>query len=158
MREEGACTVSSRGVLAVLSLRGHQTPTLGYCFCAMAIAPSAGAAAGATFGTLAFFLIFTLVAGRKGLLKFDPDEYMSARNSQGTFALTMSFFASGAGAWVLFTVPEAAILGGPIAVLGYALSCILPLLIYSWAAPYLRKNLPFGITFFEFVQARHGPQ
>ena len=123
----------------------------------MAIAPSAGAAAGATFGTLAFFLIFTLVAGRKGLLKFDPDEYMSARNSQGTFALTMSFFASGAGAWVLFTVPEAAILGGPIAVLGYALSCILPLLIYSWAAPYLRKNLPFGITFFEFVQARHGP-
>ena len=108
------------------------------------------------FGTLAFFLIATIIIGRKGLLKFDTDAYMSARNTQSAFSLTMSFFASGAGAWVLFTVPEAAILGGPIAVLGYAISCVAPLLIFSWAAPYLRKSLPYGITFFEFVQARYG--
>ena len=83
-------------------------------------------------------------------------QYMSARNSQGAFSLIMSFFASGAGAWVLFTVPEAAILGGPIAVLGYAISCIMPLLIFACVGPTLRRLLPHGITFFEFVQARYG--
>ena len=119
------------------------------------MAPTEGGAAAATFGTLAFFLIATIIIGRKGLLKFDTDAYMSARNTQSAFSLTMSFFASGAGAWVLFTVPEAAILGGPIAV-RYAISCVAPLLIFSWAAPYLRKSLPYGITFFEFVQARYG--
>lgn len=81
---------------------------------------------------------------------------MSARNTQGSFSLIMSFFASGAGAWVLFTVPEAAILGGPIAVLGYAISCILPLMIFACVGPTLRRLLPHGITFFEFVQARYG--
>ena len=123
---------------------------------AMPVPPTEGDALGATFGTLAFFLIATIIMGRKGLLQFDADAYMSARNSQGSFSLTMSFFASGAGAWVLFTVPEAAILGGPLAVLGYAISCVAPLLIFSWAAPYLRRSLPFGITFFEYVQARFG--
>jgi len=81
---------------------------------------------------------------------------MSARNTQGAFSLTMSFFASGAGAWVLFTVPEAAILGGPVAILGYAISCVVPLLIFACVAPALRRRLPYGITFFEFVQARYG--
>jgi len=114
---------------------------------------------GAVFGTLAFFLIATLgyvFRERKQLLQFDNDLYMSARNSQGALSLSMSFFASGAGAWVLFTLPEAAILGGPIAILGYAISCIMPLLIFMCVAPALRRRLPFGITFFEFVQARYG--
>lgn len=81
---------------------------------------------------------------------------MSARNSQGSLSLVCSFFASGAGAWVLFTVPEAAILGGPIAVLGYAVSCIMPLLIFAAVGPRMRHLVPEGITFFEFVQARYG--
>ena len=81
---------------------------------------------------------------------------MSARNTQSALSLSLSFFASNAGAWVLFTVPEAAILGGPIAILGYALSCVFPLMIFRSVAPFLRRNLPFGITFFEFVQKRYG--
>jgi Na+/proline symporter len=136
----------------------------------MSDAPTIGAANGATFGTLAFFLLATLIyivrehaQGRMSLAKMKEnpaeftDSYMSARNTQGTFSLTMSFFASGAGAWVLFTLPEAAILGGPLAILGYAISCAMPLLIFAWAAPVLRSSLPFGITFFEYVQARYGP-
>lgn len=122
----------------------------------MVVPPTEGQALGATFGTLAFFLIATLVLGRKGIFTKDTDAYMSARNTQGSFSLTMSFFASGAGAWVLYTVPEAAVLGGPIAVCGYALSCIVPLLIFAWSAPYLRRNLPYGITYYEYIQARFG--
>ena len=83
-------------------------------------------------------------------------QYMSARNTQGTLSLIMSFFASGAGAWVLFTVSESAILGGPIAVIGYALSCIFPLIIFACVGPKLRNLVPNGITLFEFVQARYG--
>jgi len=121
------------------------------------VAPSAAAANVATFGTLFFFFVATVIIGRTDLCKrFDVDQYMSARNTQGSFSLIMSFFASGAGAWVLFTVPEAAILGGPIAVLGYAISCVLPLLIFACVGPQLRRLLPHGITFFEFVQARYG--
>mmetsp|Transcript_24178 Transcript_24178/g.48369 ORF Transcript_24178/g.48369 Transcript_24178/m.48369 type:complete len:551 (-) Transcript_24178:387-2039(-) len=118
--------------------------------------PSESGMYGAAFGTLAVFLVVTVALGWKGIRKFDTDEYLSARNTQGYISLTMSFFASGAGAWVLFTVPEAAILGGPIAVLGYAISCVVPLLIFSSIAPTMRRNLPYGTTFFEYVQARYG--
>lgn len=123
----------------------------------MSVLPTFEAASAATFGTLAFFLVTTLLIGRMDMCKkFDADKYMSARNTQSSISLVMSFFASGAGAWMLFTVPEAAILGGPIAVLGYAFACVLPLIIFACVAPSLRRSLPYGITFFEFVQARYG--
>ena len=115
------------------------------------------AAIGATYGALAFFFLTTLLFGYKQLGKdLDPDKYMSARNSQKAFALAMSFFASNAGAWILFAVPEAAILGGPIALLGYAIASVVPLLLFSLITPALRNNLPRGITFFEMVHERYG--
>ena len=119
---------------------------------------STAAAIGATYGALAFFLALTLTQSYKHIAKghYDADKYHSARNSQGPLALALSFFASGAGAWILFAVPEAAILGGPIALVGYALSTIVPLLIFSAISPTLRRELPHGITFFEMVDARYG--
>jgi len=122
----------------------------------MGSSPLPGASYGATFGTLAFFLVATITFGIVYGRKMDVGKYLSARNSQGAMSLTLSFFASGAGAWVLFTVPEAAVLGGPIAVVGYAIATIVPLLIFACVAPRLRRLLPFGITFFEFVQLRYG--
>jgi len=111
----------------------------------------------AVFGTLIFFFVATVTIGRKGLIKkYDHDDYMAARNTQGWMSLTLSFFVSGAGAWVFFTVPEAAILGGPTALVGYTLSCIIPLLIFRVTAPHLRNVLPKGITYFEYIQARYG--
>eukprot|EP00418_Pyrodinium_bahamense_P000442 CAMPEP_0179011288 /NCGR_PEP_ID=MMETSP0796-20121207/585_1 /TAXON_ID=73915 /ORGANISM="Pyrodinium bahamense, Strain pbaha01" /LENGTH=209 /DNA_ID=CAMNT_0020706659 /DNA_START=274 /DNA_END=899 /DNA_ORIENTATION=+ len=86
----------------------------------------------------------------------DSEAYLMARNSQSTLALSLSFFASGAGAWVLFTVPEAAILGGPVAVAGYTISCMLPLAIFGLIGPYFRRELPKACTFFDYLQARYG--
>lgn len=112
----------------------------------------------ATFATLVFFAVATVLIGRRGLIKkYDHDSYMAARNTQGALSLSLSFFVSGAGAWVFFTVPEAALLGGPVALVGYILSCIIPLLIFRMTAPYLRTVLPKGITYFEFIQERYGP-
>ena len=120
------------------------------------------AATGSYLGTLAFFLVITVFAVYinkslyTGDLKKRTETYVTARNTQGTIAISLSFFASGAGAWVLFTVPEAAILGGPVALIGYILSCLVPVAMFGCIGPYMRRNLPSACTFFEYIQARYG--
>ena len=111
----------------------------------------------AAFATLVCFLLATIAfAYSKRSEAYDSDTYMVARNTQGMLSLTLSFFASGAGAWIIFAVPEAAILGGPIALFGYVIACIVPLVLIGWIAPILREKVPTGITFFEYVQVRYG--
>jgi len=123
---------------------------------------TSGAATGTYLGTLAFFLLITIFAVylNKSLYTGDVESrtktYVAARNTQGSFAIALSFFASGAGAWALFTVPEAAILGGPVAIVGYTISCMVPLAIFGCIGPYMRRNLPEACTFFEYIQARYG--
>ena len=112
---------------------------------------------GAAFATLVCFLLATIAfAYSKRSEAYDSDTYMVARNTQGMLSLTLSFFASGAGAWIIFAVPEAAILGGPIALFGYVIACIVPLVLIGWIAPILREKVPTGITFFEYIQVRYG--
>jgi Na+/proline symporter len=123
---------------------------------------SAAAATGSYLGTLAFFLIITFIAVylNKSLYTGDMEKrtetYVAARNTQGSLAIALSFFASGAGAWVLFTIPEAAILGGPVALIGYTVSSLIPVAIIGCMGPYMRRNLPMACTFFEYIQARYG--
>lgn len=120
---------------------------------------STGAAVGSYLGTLASFIALTFIGIylNKSLYKEKNSEvWMSARNTQGTLALSLSFFASGAGAWVLFAVPEAAILGGPVALAGYTLSCMAPLVIFGLIGPYFRRELPESCTFFDYIQGRFG--
>ena len=112
---------------------------------------------GAAFATLVCFLLATIAfAYSKRSEAYDKDTYMVARNTQGMLSLTLSFFASGAGAWIIFAVPEATILGGPIALFGYVIACIVPLVLIAWITPILREKVPTGITFFEYVQERYG--
>ena len=108
--------------------------------------------------TLALFLVVSLLIGFKFVTSAtkDNDQYLAARDSQGIASLSLSFFASGAGAWVLFTVPEASIVGGPIALAGYTLSTLVPLALFGKIGPYMRENLPFGCTFSDFLQQRYG--
>jgi len=119
---------------------------------------SQGGAYGAVYGTLAVFLCISLAIGYRFLRSAtqDADQYLTARNSQGIVSLSLSFFASGAGAWVLFTVPEASIIGGPAALAGYTLSTLVPIAIFGWIGPIMRKHLPFGCTFSDYVQLRYG--
>ena len=63
---------------------------------------------GAAFATLVcFFLVTVAFAYTQRSKSYDADTYMVARNTQGVLSLTLSFFASGAGAWIVFAVPEA---------------------------------------------------
>lgn len=104
------------------------------------------------FATLAVFGVVA-VAGLKmsKLSVTDKDSYFTARNSQSTFSLAMTFFASGMGAWVLFAVAEVGTYTGSLGVAGYALSAIAPLIILDRVSPFLRRELPNGVTLHDFV-------
>uniref|UniRef100_A0A7R9YLB6 Sodium:solute symporter n=1 Tax=Diacronema lutheri TaxID=2081491 RepID=A0A7R9YLB6_DIALT len=109
------------------------------------------------FATLAVFGVVA-VAGLKmsKLSVTDKDSYFTARNSQSTFSLAMTFFASGMGAWVLFAVAEVGTYTGSLGVAGYALSAIAPLIILDRVSPFLRRELPNGVTLHDFVALRFG--
>ena len=124
---------------------------------------SEGAGYGAVFGTLGAVLLLTVgfaftkeKSGDKTKVTFDANDYLAARNSQGVVSMTLSYFVSGMGLWVIFAAPEAAVVGGSIALAGYALSTMFPLLLFGVIAPAMRKNVPRGFTLIEFVRARLG--
>jgi solute:Na+ symporter, SSS family len=129
---------------------------------------SSEAGYGAVFGTLGVVTLLTLgffalqsskklveIAGKS--VEAAKETYLSARNSQGAVSLTLSYFVSGLGAWVIFAAPEAAVIGGSFALAGYALSTAFPLLLFGLIAPAMRKNVPHGFTQNEYVVSRFGP-
>ena len=81
---------------------------------------------------------------------------MAARNSQGLVSMTLSYFVSGIGAWVIFAAPQAAVIGGWPALVGYAISTVVPLLLFGLIAPPMRNQLPKGFTLNEYVYGRFG--
>ena len=88
---------------------------------------------------------------------YDVDTHRAARNSQGVIALTLSYFVSGAGGLVVFTSPSTAVIGGWVALVGYALSLTIPLWVTGKIAPFLRERVPCGFTMNEFIRLRYGP-
>ena len=83
---------------------------------------SKGAAYAVLYSVLFFFTVLAL--GSAGLLSFLPeslnryvtlssskegvetDHFLSARNSASAWAIALSFFASGMGAWILYGTTE----------------------------------------------------
>jgi len=120
---------------------------------------SAAAAHGIVFGTLAVFGLTALASLRsEAVQKLDRDTYFAARNTQNWIALSLSFFASGVGAWVLFAVAETGTQAGSIGVAGYAIAVCVPLAMLTVVAPYMRENLPHGVTFSDYLQQRGGAE
>lgn len=84
------------------------------------------------------------------------DDYMTARNSQTSSTLGLSFLASGMGAWILFAPPEIGAFVGPLALAGYAFGSTLPFIILALYGPKIRRALPEGRSIAEFAQACYG--
>jgi Na+/proline symporter len=112
--------------------------------------------------TLGFVLLLTLGfalfkrSDLEAMTKYDKDAYIAARGTQGTISLTLSYFVSGCGAWVIFAVPQAAVVGGWFALTSYALSAVFPLLLFGVIAPTMREQLPQGFTINEYILGRFG--
>lgn len=84
------------------------------------------------------------------------DEFVLARNSQGTAGLGLSFLASGLGAWILFAPPEIGALLGLEAVVGYAVAAAGPFVLLAVVGPRLRRAMPSGHGLTEFLRLRFG--
>ncbi|MBW3665148.1 MAG: sodium:solute symporter [Actinobacteria bacterium] len=86
----------------------------------------------------------------------DLEEYLVARNSQSSWPLALTFFASGLGAWILFAPPEIGARAGVDAVVGYAVAAAAPILAFGLLGPRLRRLVPAGHSLTEFVRLRFG--
>ena len=105
-------------------------------------------------GTLMSFVWIGLrAAADKGTL----DDYITARNSQSALTLTLSFVASGLGAWILFVPPEIGAFVGPVGLAGYAFAAALPFLVLFWFGPAIRQRMPEGRSLAEYAEQRFGP-
>jgi len=103
--------------------------------------------------TLAVFVVVGLRAHRPG---DDVEDYVIARNSQGTLTLGLSFLAAGTGAWILFAPPEVGAGVGLVGVLGYALGTAAPMIVFALIGRRMRAVVPAGHTLTEFVRLRFG--
>ncbi|HKK55633.1 sodium:solute symporter family transporter [Marinobacter sp.] len=104
----------------------------------------------------AALLLFAWLGMRARLASGGLDDFITARNSQGSRALGLSFLASGMGGWILFAPPEIGALVGPLALAGYAIGAALPFIVFGLCGPAVRRYLPQGRSIGEFAQARYG--
>lgn len=107
-------------------------------------------------GVLAGFIVVGVRAGRAARAG-DVDDYVLARNSQGSMSLGLSFLASGLGAWILFAPPELGAIMGLDAVVGYAVAAAGPFVVFALVGPRLRRAVPSGHGLTEFLRVRFGP-
>lgn len=105
---------------------------------------------------VAALLLFAWLGLRARLVDGGLDDYITARNSQGTQALGLSFLASGMGGWILFAPPEVGALVGPVALAGYAVGAALPFIVFAYCGPAIRRHLPQGRSIGDFAQACYG--
>jgi len=104
----------------------------------------------------AALLLFAWLGMRARLAGGGLDDFVTARNSQGSQALGLSFLASGMGGWILFAPPEISALVGPVALAGYAVGAALPFIVFGLCGPAIRRYLPQGRSIGEFAQACYG--
>lgn len=70
--------------------------------------------------------------------------------------LTLSLTDLGLGSGILFSYPELATIAGVQGVVVYALTSALPLLIFAYLGPIIRKKCPEGFVLTEWVRQRYG--
>lgn len=104
----------------------------------------------------AALVVFTWIGLRARAPGGDLDDWLVARNSQGSWALGLSFLASGMGGWILFAPPEIAAFVGPVALAGYAVGAALPFLVLAACGAAIRERMPAGRSLAEFAHLRFG--
>ncbi|MCC2596674.1 sodium:solute symporter family protein [Pusillimonas sp. MFBS29] len=84
------------------------------------------------------------------------EDYVVARNTQGTTATILTLLATSLGAWILFAPAQAATWGGLAAVIGYGLGAASPRWLMIPLGQRMRELMPQGHTLTEFVIMRYG--
>ncbi|MFQ6012148.1 MAG: sodium:proline symporter [Thermoplasmata archaeon] len=106
-------------------------------------------------GTVGGFAVAGLVLTR-GQVR-NVEDFITARNSMGLHTATATFIATVMGSWILFSPAEAGVLWGFPAILGYGIGSAIPLVIYYFIGPRVRRLAPKGHSVTELSLARYGP-
>lgn len=114
-----------------------------------------------TYATLAWLVAFAACFALAGILytrreRGSVEDYVVARNSQGTLATILTLLASSLGAWILFAPAQAATWGGLGAIIGYALGAMSPRIAMIPLGKRMRELIPEGHTLTEFLIVRYG--
>ncbi len=112
----------------------------------------------ATLAWLVFFAAAFAILGMAYSRRYrgNLEEFIVARNSQGSVASVMVLLASSLGAWILFSPAQAATWGGLTAVIGYALGAMSPRIAMIPLGKRMRELMPNGHSLTEFLIARYG--
>jgi Na+/proline symporter len=101
-------------------------------------------------------LILTWVYFQTRSLKSNEDEYFVLNKSEGVLGLSLSFYASGMGLWILTSPAEVAWYGLGYDIYGYALSAATPFILIYIFGPKIADLLPKGATLAQFVETKYG--
>ncbi len=105
-------------------------------------------------GTVVGFAVAGLLLTRGKVRNLE--DYITARNSMGLHVATATFIATAMGSWILFSPAEAGVLWGFPAVLGYGIGSAIPLVVYYFVGPRVRRLAPSGHSVTELTLARYG--
>ena len=89
-------------------------------------------------------------------LKSNENEYFVLNKSEGVLGLSLSFYASGMGLWILTSPAEVAWYGLGYDIYGYALSAATPFILIYIFGPKIADLLPNGATLAQFVETKYG--
>ena len=89
-------------------------------------------------------------------LKSGEDEYFVLNKSEGVLGLSLSFYASGMGLWILTSPAEVAWYGLGYDIYGYAISAATPFILIYIFGPRIADLLPKGATLAQFVETKYG--
>ncbi|KAF0638125.1 hypothetical protein FPSE5266_08230 [Fusarium pseudograminearum] len=93
-------------------------------------------------------------------------DFLSGNGTQTAFPLALNFIASGdipikneraaLGSGILFSYPELATISGVQGMMVYALASALPMLIFGYLGPIIRRRCPEGFVLTEWTRQRYG--
>ncbi|CAG8453112.1 8273_t:CDS:2 [Cetraspora pellucida] len=103
---------------------------------------------------MVFFMFIGLYAGYKETKT--KTDFLSSIGTQTALSLAANWFASNLGSSVLYAYPEVGVRAGILGNFWYAFGSTVPLMVFAWLGPKLRKKCPDGFLLTSFVSERYG--
>ena len=103
-----------------------------------------------------FILLLFLVLTRRLSNKEVGDGYFVMLKSQNTFNLSLSFYASGMGLWIIASPAEVGWYGLGFDVIGYAISAATPFGLLYFLGPKIVDAVPDKATLPQYINKQYG--
>ncbi len=106
---------------------------------------------------LIFFILFLfLVLTRRMANKTEDNSYFVMLKSQKTLNLSLSFYASGMGLWIIASPAEVGWYGLGFDVIGYAISAATPFVLLYFVGPRIVQTVPDKATLPQYISQQYG--